>query len=359
MQFPSHGANYESLYQNFGIKMPEKVFDLSENVNFLGAPNAVKEEWPNLLPKIQAYPHPQAEPLRSLLAHSHRVKPTQILVGNGAAELLTFFAQRFAGKRVILIHPTFSEYKMSLEAAGAVIEDIIISDVKNYKLPIQQIKAAMNSASCLYLCNPNNPTGSLIKRDVLEEFITYGEEVGCEILVDEAFMDWTDEEHSVISLINQYSNVTVMRSMTKMYGIAGVRLGYLISRVQLVQELASKLPHWNVNALALAIGEICLMDQTFRKESIMKSRALKEKIEDFLINRGCEITKSAANFLCFQLKEPSKTRDLYFYCLEHGVVLRHTENYLGMDGQWLRIGMKGSRAVETFMKVMDEWHEQS
>lgn len=337
--------------------MPEIVFDLSENVNFLGVPQSVVEVWPSLLSRITTYPHPSAEPLRTLLSLKHQLKPNNILVGNGAAELLTFFAHRFFGKRVVLIHPTFSEYKMTVEAAGAFIEELVVQDIKDYTLPIEDIKQAMNHASCLYLCNPNNPTGTLIKRNTLEQFIEHGEKVGCEILVDEAFMDWTDESNSIIDVVSKHSHVTVMRSMTKMYGIAGIRLGYLVGSERLIQEMESKLPHWNVNGLAIAIGEICLQDKVFRTKSIFESNAIKQEIEEFLIKHDCVITKSETNFLSFQLKDIKKTREFYFYCLERGVVLRHTENYKGMNGFWLRIGMKNKQAMDQFKKIMDEWYE--
>ena len=358
MQYPSHGANYQTLYERFQIPMPEKVYDLSENVNAFGFPAAIKEKWHQLLHHIVTYPHPEAEPLRTLLAQKHHVKRENLLIGNGAAELLTFFAGRFTNQKVIIVHPTFSEYKTTLEAQKAKLLELVVENITDYQLPIEKIKKQMKDAACLYLCNPNNPTGSLIPKKTIEELLIYGEAVGCEILVDEAFMDWTDETQSVIPLIEQYSNLTVLRSMTKMYGIAGIRLGYFIGRKELVEELNNKLPHWHVNALAIEIGKWCLEDEAFRHESIAKHAEIKARLEHYLLEKQCIITDSATNFLCFQLKEPEKTRDFYFYCLRKGVVLRHTENFYGMDGKWLRIGIKRKEAMEKFQQVMDEWYGQ-
>jgi len=350
-----HGANYKSLYERFQLEVPETVYDLSENVNFLGAPPAIKTVWPALLETISSYPHPEAEPLRSTLAQTHNVSSNHILVGNGAAELLTFFANRFSGKRVIILHPTFSEYKLTLDAAGAEVVELVIEDLHNYQLPLSAIKEAMKDASCIYFCNPNNPTGALISKTILEELIRYGEQVNCEIVVDEAFMDWTDEKNSVIPIVPRHNHVTVFRSMTKMYGIAGVRLGYLVGSPQLVEQLENKLPHWHVNQLAIELGEICLQDESFRLESIRKSNEIKQDITLFLEQHDCIVLKSAANFLCFQLKKYEQTREFYFHCLKRGVVLRHTENYEGLNGQWLRIGMKDHAAMEAFKLCIDEW----
>lgn len=356
LQLPSHGANYKTLYQRFQIPIPEKVYDLSENVNAFGFPQKVKDAWPQFIHHISTYPHPEAEPLRTMLAKKLNVQRENLIIGNGAAELLTFFAGRFTNRQVIIVHPTFSEYKSTLEAQGAKIIEYVAHEITTYKLPMNQIKKSMHDASCLYLCNPNNPTGSLISKDIIEELLIYGREVGCELLVDEAFMDWTDESESVISLIKQYSNLSVMRSMTKMYGIAGIRLGYLVSSENVINQLREKLPHWHVNALAIEIGRLCLEDDKFRKESIENHQSLKRNLENYLHKQQCIITKSVANFLCFQLKESEKTRDFYFYCLRNGVVLRHTENFVGMDGKWLRIGIKSEKAIEKFQQVMDEWY---
>lgn len=355
LQFPTHGANYEALYKRFQLEMPSTVHDLSENVNVLGVPTAVKNVWPTLIHTISSYPHPEAEPLRSKLAQLHGVLRNHLLVGNGAAELLTFFANRFQGKKVIIIHPTFSEYELTLEAAGAEIVEIVTEDIMNYELPIASIQQAMANAACIYFCNPNNPTGALISKNVLEQLIRYGEQVGCEIVVDEAFMDWTDETHSVISLVSQYSHVTVFRSMTKMYGIAGIRLGYLIGHPEIIAQLEQKLPHWHVNQLAIEIGQICLQDEAFRLKSIQKSNDIKQQITDILHEHECTVLKSAANFLCFQLKDYERTREFYFYCLQRGVVLRHTENYKGLNGQWLRIGMKDEAAMSALKNCLNEW----
>lgn len=336
--------------------MPKEVYDLSENVNALGVPPKVKESWTNLLQHISAYPHPDAEPLRTMLAKKHKVGRENILVGNGAAELLTFFANRFTNQNVIILHPTFSEYKATLQAAGAKLIELVVENIETYELPLGHLKERMAGAKCVYICNPNNPTGTLIRKEMIEELLIYGKQVGCELLVDEAFMDWTDEKESVISLVEKYPHLTVMRSMTKMYGIAGLRLGYMVGNAERVSEMNSRLPHWHVNALAIEVGKICLDDEGFRLTSIQKHHELKQQLESFLQQHDCLITKSETNFLSFQLKDPTRTRKFYFYCLEKGVVLRHTENFIGMDGEWLRIGIKSEKAMKKFQQVMDEWH---
>ncbi|MEK4227948.1 pyridoxal phosphate-dependent aminotransferase [Solibacillus sp. FSL H8-0538] len=354
MAFPIHGANYEALYKNFDLPLPTNVFDLSENVNCLGTPDSVHQMWPHLFSELTRYPHPEAEPLHSQLAMTHQLLNEQIVIGNGAAELLSTYANLFSGKKVILLHPTFSEYKETLTSAGATCIDII-TDVHAHELPLEKINAAMKIASCLYICNPNNPTGKLLELDVLLSLIQTARQQQCHVLIDEAFMDWTDERNSVIPYVAQFEHVTVMRSMTKMYALAGIRLGYMVSHPITITRIKQKLPHWNVNALALSIGAQCLQEHTFRKRSIDVSKTQRMNITQFLREHGCIVLDSVANFVCFQLAQPEKTREFYFYCLTNGIVLRHTENYVGLNGQWLRIGLKKDEAMKAFQSIYLKW----
>ena len=230
MSYPAHGANAEALYQSLHIEMPENIIDLSENVNALGQSQVVKELWPTLLSSLGKYPNEQVEPFRSKIAECHQVAPAYIAVGNGAAECLMVLARRFQQSRAIVLEPSFSEYKRTLQQEGVAVHSLLVDDIQTYTIPVEHVKQAMELADILYICNPNNPTGVLTKKAIIEELLQYGQQVDCTIVVDEAFIDWTDEEESVVSLVSTYDNLIVLRSMTKMYALAGVRLGYMISQ---------------------------------------------------------------------------------------------------------------------------------
>ncbi len=346
MQYPAHGANPMTLYEKLGLDLPTQIIDLSENVNHFGYPQSFSAVWPSLLEKIAHYPHEEAEPFRSKLANLHQVKKEHIVIGNGAAELLMALSKLYANNKAIIIEPSFSEYARTLQQQNTQIISIIVDEMETYSLPIEKIKEAMIEASVIYLCNPNNPTGVVIQKELLTEIITYGQQVHCDVVVDEAFMDWTDESESVLDLIDMYPHLFVMRSMTKMYSMAGVRLGYCLS--QQAVRLKKNLPHWNVSGLAIELGLQALEEELFCEKSRQYANEMRDNMTRFLESRGCMVTQSQTNYLAFRLPQNRDAADFYFYLLKEGIVLRHTQNFKGMDGQWFRIALKDEWKMELF-----------
>ena len=171
MQLPEHGANPHHVYATLGIDLPTRVLDFSENVNPAGPPQVVREMWPNLLAEIGAYPDPAGEPFLSEVAKFHGVAKSSVFVGNGAAELLALVAERYRGKRAIVVHPTFSEYEATLTAKEVEVVRVVASETDGFKLPLSEVKQAMASAAVLYLCTPNNPTGVMPEREELQDII--------------------------------------------------------------------------------------------------------------------------------------------------------------------------------------------
>lgn len=359
MQLPKHGANPHRLYEKMKIPMPDVIYDFSENVNAFGLPPRIIEKWPTLLTEVTVYPDPQGEPFLSAAANFHAVSKDQLFIGNGAAEVLALLAERYRGKTAIIVHPTFSEYEATLEEKGVTVHRIIAAESTGFQLPVEEVKTAMKTADVLYLCTPNNPTGILPSEEVLTMLIEYGHEVQCEVVLDEAFIDFVDESLSFIQEIKQYENLIVVRSMTKMYAIPGIRLGYMIAKPSIIQEVQALAPHWNVNGLAAAVGAICFEEQEFVEKTKVHSERERSKLTDFLHAHGCRTTASVANFIVFKLADETKTKQLAIDLLKKGIVLRHTENFLGMNGNWLRIGMKQQVMMSLLRKELSQWFSEN
>lgn len=359
MQLPKHGANPHRLYEKMKIPMPDVIYDFSENVNAFGLPPRIRKEWPTLLSEISVYPDPFGEPFLSAAANFHAISKEQLFIGNGAAEVLALLAERYRSKTAIIVHPTFSEYEATLEAKDVTVHRIIAAESTGFQLPLAEIKTAMNSADVLYLCTPNNPTGLLPSKEVLMMLIEYGQEVQCEVVLDEAFIDFIDESLSFIQEIQRYENLIVVRSMTKMYAIPGIRLGYMIAKPSIIKEVQSLAPHWNVNGLAARVGAICFEEQEFVEQTKVHSERERRKLTDLLHAYGCTTTASVANFIVFKLADETKTKQLAIDLLEKGIVLRHTENFLGMDGNWLRIGMKQEAVMSLLRKELSQWFSEN
>lgn len=343
MQLPAHGANAAALYKAMDLRMPEQVVDVSENVNHLGCPINVQKQWPKLLEKIASYPDEQAEPFRSQVAAVHQVAAHHVVVTNGAAEGLMALAQLFREQEVALLQPSFSEYSRTLTQQNCTIHSIIAEDFAEYRFTDDSLNQTLLKVDACYICNPNNPTGVVLKKQWIEQLVNRHRH--CDFVVDEAFMDWTDESESVMSFIHTYPNVFVLRSMTKMYALAGVRLGYVIG--QHAEKLRSYLPHWSVSTIANELGSLCLKEEEFVRKSRENSDQLRKIMQEDLIAIGCNVSNSAANFLLFQLPKKYDPDEFFTYLVKRGVVLRHTKNYVGLNGKWFRIAVKSEETWTT------------
>lgn len=359
MQLPEHGANPHHVYSRLGIDLPARVLDFSENVNPAGPPQAVRAMWPNLLAEIGAYPDPAGEPFISAVADFHNVSKSQLFVGNGAAELLALIAERYRGKRAIVVHPTFSEYESTLHAKNVEVIRVVASEKDGFKLPLSEIKQAMVSGAVLYLCTPNNPTGMMPERWELTDLIRYGADVGCDLVLDEAFIDFVDEKLSFISAIKENPHVIIVRSMTKMYAIPGIRLGYVVANETVIEGIKGLAPHWNVNGMAARIGAVCLPEESFRQQAIQHSNRQREQLTAFLKSHNCMVTDSVTNFLTFKVGQGRDANKLYLDLVERGIVLRHSENFRGMDGRWFRIGMKNEADMAVLTEELERWFAEN
>ncbi|WP_211655044.1 pyridoxal phosphate-dependent aminotransferase [Planococcus alpniumensis] len=358
MKLPEHGANPHRLYEQTGHNQPSEVIDFSENVHPFGPPVFLKERWGDFFDLLSSYPDPQAEPFRSAAAKYHGVEKEQLAAGNGAAEVFTWLAKRYSGKKVMLIEPAFSEYRSTLESENVHILEINLKVRDNWKLLLKDVKEQVANCAALYLCNPHNPTGRLLDLAELEEIAAFctGK---CELVIDEAFIDFIGEHASFIPLLERYPHVIIVRSMTKMYALAGLRLGYVIAKSSVIRELTGAAAHWNVNGLAAAAGARCFSEESYRAQVIAAAASERAKMEAYLEMTGCPFVPSAANFLCFQLPDPKRSEQFFHAMLEAGMVLRHTYSFKGMDGEWFRIGMKSGSAMERLRKEMHQWFQDN
>lgn len=359
MQLPEHGANPYNVYARLGIEPPARLLDFSENVNPVGPPDSIIEMWPRLLDKLKSYPNPEGEPFLSAAADYHGISADCLFAGNGAAELLALLAERYREKRAIVVHPTFSEYEATLLAKRVEIVRVFTSEKDGFKLPLEAILEAMTSAAVLYLCIPNNPTGIMPERTDLKVIIQRGAEIGCDVVLDEAFIDFVDESLSFIAEIENNPHVIVVRSMTKMYAIPGIRLGYIVADPSIIRGIKALAPHWNVNGLAAQIGAVCLQEERYREQAIQHSNREREKMKLFLTDNGCSVTNSVTNFISFTLGAGRDSNKLYKDMLTRGIVLRHSLNFRGMDGRWLRIGMKNEASMNILKEELSQWFAEN
>jgi len=223
------------------------------------------------------------------------------------------------------------------------------------KLPLDEVLDEVEFAEVIYICRPNNPTGYLIPLEEVIQIAKYAKRYKCEVILDEAFLDFIDEKESFIPYLKDFQNVIVVRSMTKMYAIPGIRLGYALAGKSIINDIRSRMSHWNSNAIATTIGADCLLEEDYRITAIAFAKEMREQMTAFLEKWNCIVLPSQTNFICFQLPDPSRSNEFFESLLAKGCVLRHTENFKGLDGKWFRVGMKERSQMEYLQKEMSAW----
>jgi threonine-phosphate decarboxylase len=315
--------------------------DCSSSVNPLGMPRdalrVIERQAGRLAP---AYPDPECRDLKKSIAKYAGVDRDMLAVGNGAAEIIYWFAQAFAKKRAVVPAPTFCEYELASHKAGARV-DFVPLDV-NFALDADAVIRNAKGADAIFLCNPNNPTGRLATAQIKK--IIENIDPATMILLDECFIELVDrpKQNTLVDLVRDFSNLVVLRSLTKSFGMAGLRLGYSISSPAVAEKLQSMRVPWNVNALAQAAGIAALADRGHTR----KARELVKNERRFLYDRirkaGLVPLESDANYFLVQLEENStKFRDRLLK--KTGVLVRDCSTFTGMGDRHVRIAVRTRR----------------
>ena len=337
--------------------MPGIVHDLSANINPLGPPPDLAENWESLFRAVGEYPDPEAAALTEILAAKNHLDTNSVLIGNGGAELIFLTAALAEGGRVLIVQPAFAEYAEACRAYGCDIDFHLLKE-PSWQLDPEPLIPRLADYRALYICSPNNPTGCSYDRTAVIRLMDACEAAGCYLIIDEAFYDFTESE-GFSAFVKSRSKLILLRSMTKLFAIPGLRLGYALASESVISRLKKFKPHWSVNSLALKAGELCEADAAHRHQTLALIRQEKEVLEDFYRENGFQMSKSSVNF--YLMRDPGQEDQMALlqFLLERGVIPRHTYNFPGLDGRWLRFAVKTRKEHTVLMEVLDKWKRRS
>lgn len=356
MKWPLHGSNPQYIYETLQLAMPKQVIDFSVNLNPFGPPSSLKKNWLDWFEHIEDYPDPQGSELKELIAKKENVSVDSILLGNGGAELITLLASFLAKKRVLLIQPTFAEYGKMCQAYRCDISHLHLQEGEwHIRSKREYLIEQIRQVDALFLCHPNNPTGVAYSTSTLTAIMEACEQHECFMIIDEAFYDFLDDKRTLAPFIKNNPNLIVIRSLTKMYAIAGLRLGFLLADPKVIHNMSKLQPHWSVNALALAAGKVCMQEEEYVDDARQFVQKERNRLMKLLREAGFYISNSEVNF--YLLKDPTLDDQfpLFIYLLKKGIVPRHTVNYRGLEGRWLRFGVKQTAKNDLLLEALLAW----
>ncbi|MGG1574754.1 threonine-phosphate decarboxylase CobD [Fictibacillus sp. NRS-1165] len=359
MLLPNHGANPQLLAKSLKTSLVENSIDFSVNVNPYPALSKMKEKWTSLYEEILDYPHPSAGPFVQRAAEIEGVRADQVLAGNGAAELIFLIAQAYRGTDVLITAPAFSEYEEACAANDCTVDIYVTSEGEGWQANLDELSEKLNGKQLCFLCNPNNPTGVAWDLDTLESIAALCDHHHVTLVVDEAFVHFLEQPVSTVRLMGKYSNLIVLRSMTKMFHLPGLRLGYAVSSKGQIDRLKKHQPPWSVNGPAQKLGLFCLEQEDFAAEAAMKTTDERKRMLPILHKIGFETSPSAVNF--YLLRERGEGKDplaLIKYLLSRGIIVRHTFNFRGLDGRYIRIAVRTPQENDRLLAALEGWNSR-
>lgn len=287
------GINYREI-QNMCLS-PADILDFSTNCNPFGPPLDIQEVM--VKTSIDSYPDSEATELRQALAAKLKISTDNLLIGSGSTELIRLIALAYFGpEELILIpKPTYSEYEIACQLVGARILHQSALIQANFQINVKDTIDLVNQhhPKGIFLCNPNNPTGQYLSKQEIEQVISRASE--SLVILDEAYIAFTENAWSSLDLL-KHDNLIILRSMTKDYALAGLRLGYAIATEPIISILKRVRPPWNVNAVAQKAGIFALKADAYIKECGLKIQEAKNFLIKELSQLGLETVPSQTNF---------------------------------------------------------------
>lgn len=344
----THGGDWAGYQAQFG-KQP---VDFSANISPLGLPEGVRKAAAEALAWADRYPDPLCRALRERIAGAEQVDAAWCLCGNGAAELIYRAVLARRPRQALITAPAFSEYEAALELTGCKTRRHLLREADDFALDEGFLQAVSPETDMVFLCQPNNPTGRTVPRTLLVQVLERCRAAGALLVVDECFCDLLDrpEQFSVKDLLGQYPNLLILKAFTKLYAMAGLRLGYcLCADADLLRRMRDAGQPWPVSGPAQAAG-IAALEETDYVESVRALiQAERPRLAEELSRLGFRVIPGEANYLLFYTEMP-----LIGPLRERGILLRDCGNYHGLGPGWYRTAVRTPEENRRFIAALED-----
>lgn len=343
-----HGGDWAGYSEEYGAQ----PLDFSANVSPLGVPDGVKRAIAAAAETADRYPDPLCRSLCRKLAVHEQVPEQYVLCGNGAADLIFRAVLAKKPKKALLPAPAFAEYEAALTACGCQVQFYFLREENDFRLDDGFLEAIVPGIDMVFLCEPNNPTGISSPREFLLRVVERCARCGALLMLDECFGDFLEEpdKHTLKGSLSAYPNLVILKAFTKLYAMAGVRLGYaLCADGKLMEEMREAGQPWAVSSLAQAAGEAAL-DETAYVQSV-RQMVLRERpwMIEQLNNLGLRVVPGEANYLLFCCPVP-----LIQPLRQRGILLRSCSNYHGLNENWYRTAVRTHEENIRLIQALEE-----
>ncbi|MDC3413048.1 histidinol-phosphate transaminase [Terrihalobacillus insolitus] len=343
------GKQMEDVKREFGL---ERIVKLASNENPFGFSPKVKAELPKLIENFQIYPDGYTGKLREALASKLGVRNNQLVFGGGSDEVIQIICRSYlqTGTNTIMATPTFSQYKQNAVLEGTEIREVPLEN--GYHNLDKMLQTVDHQTRVVWLCSPNNPTGCHINQ---EDFYRFMDKIPHDVLVvvDEAYYEYVEANDfpDTIAALQDYPNLIVLRTFSKAYGLAGLRIGYGIANEAIIAKLDVVRGPFNTSSVAQQAALLALEDEEFLQHSVERNKENKQAFIQFCDQLGLSYYDSQTNFLLVQL--PVSGDQVFQHLLSKGFIVRSGEA-LGVPNS-VRITIGEREDMENLQKKLKEY----
>lgn len=338
-----HGAD---IYGKNKIEL-----DYSSNINPLGVPESFKKAVISQMEDFSRYPDFRYAQLKKAISGYTNMNEDNIVVDNGLIELMAKVIKMKGFKRLVTINPTFLEYERIAHMADLEVDSLpLIETIRyednekhhEYEIDLDQLLQHIKKDDLIIICNPNNPTGTIIEQHAMKMLATKAAKKGCFLVIDEAFMELTRHhgEESFLSLLKEHKNVMVFRAVTKYFGLPGVRMGYgLTYNEKVLSYLERHIGPWQLNTAAAICGIIFNDKEYVDKSKMWLQTEIDWMYEKLREVKGVTVYRSHTMYHLLRLHDITNDQ-LLFKMEQQGILLRHHKGFKGLNEHFIRIAVK-------------------
>jgi len=336
----SHGGNHREAAKRYGLS-PNEILDFSANINPWTNSGGIEKIVRANLNDIYHYPDPQCKQLIKQISQYLAVDRENILAGNGSTELIYLAARALLPRRALIFAPTFFEYERALKTCGGEPKFLFLKEGQGFSVSIQKIIEATEDVEAVFICNPNNPTGTFFPKEKLLELVKITEEREITLILDESYLDFKHPGQSLVRKAQETCHFLVLRSFTKFFALAGLRLGYGVGGRHLIEKMAHFKEPWTVNCFAQAVGIYLLRSE----ENIKKIREAVNKESEFLFGqlsriKGLKPYPPEANFILVRIERELSSSKLQEDLAQKGILIRDCSNFAGLNDRFFRVAVR-------------------
>ncbi len=326
----------------------EILINYSSNVWYGANLNPLKEFISGSLSRITRYPEPDAASLKQILAEVHQVNSENLLVTNGSITAFYLIAQAWQGVKSAIFVPSFAEYEDACRLYQHTITYI------NNRESLENLD--LSEQKLCWICNPNNPDGKLIERDLLIQLIRSNPQTV--FVIDQVYADFYPGHLLDMSDIFRFPNLILVQSISKLHKIPGIRIGYLAAQKEIIQKIANYLIPWSVNALAIEVGKYILLHSEQFVLPLEQWLSETKELQQDLSLLGIETIPSHVTFFLNRLPAGKKAVDLKNFLLEEKqILIRDASNFRSLDERYFRLSTQRREDNNILLKAVKEWME--